>query len=72
MPTKKKPKFRVGQVVRASGLYAKVYLAYENGRGGYAYEISPDGLAFQQADGKDVRPLTAREVGPGWKRMKGD
>ena len=83
MPTKKKPKFRVGQVAVNTGApglgYVRVIRVQGyNLDGDVEYAVLEDGASRSDSSVRHVvrgewslRPLTAREVGPGWKRVKG-
>ena len=67
MKPKRKPKFRVGQVV-ASCLSRDVYLRVVR-LDGRVHAQDPE-LGVSSYLESDLRSLTAREVGPGWKRVK--
>ena len=71
----KKPKFQVGQIVvdQFDGFPRKVieppslHLCGTSGKEKYLYVVEPYGSHSHQWE-RCLRPLTAREVGPGWRR----
>lgn len=63
---KRKPKFKVGQVIceKTTGAYRRIYSRDEGDDGSIFYALlRRDGVDFHY-QGKNLRPLTKRERGP--------
>ena len=70
-PKRKKPEFGAGQIIvlRVTGVPYKIggVGGYCNRHGGFTYKL-PEHQALAIWDEYDLRPLTAKEIGPRRKR----